>query len=186
MLLIANEIREILTSLGVKSISEIIGKTEFLKKIDNLNKKQSQINIEELIAFPEDKSDYKNHIVNNPYIDKSTLMQSILNDVSKEISTKDYLNLNYKISNTDRSIPSSLNYHLLDRLKKDILSEKQINLNFKGYAGQSFGAFLIDEITIKLDGIANDYVGKSLSGGKIIIKSPHNSKFPIIFFLCLR
>lgn len=178
MYFIANEIREILASLGLKSISEIIGRTDLLKKVENLSKKQSQINIESLLSFPEDKSSYDNYIIDNPCNDKSILTKTLINDVSSQIAFKDYIKLSYNISNTDRSVASALNYYLLSNYQKKLIAEKQIDLNFKGYAGQSFGSFLIEGISIFLEGIANDYVGKSLSGGKIIIKSPRNSKFP--------
>ncbi|NQY78828.1 MAG: glutamate synthase large subunit [Candidatus Caenarcaniphilales bacterium] len=177
MYFIANEIREILASLGIRSMSELIGKTNLLKRVNSLTTKQSQINIDELINFPEDNSSYENYILDNPCADKSILTKTIISDVSSQIAFKDYINLSYKISNTDRSVASGLNHYLLKNYKKDFLAEKQIDINLKGYAGQSFGSFLIDGLSLSLDGIANDYVGKSLSGGRIIIKSPSNTRF---------
>ena len=87
------------------------------------------------------------------------------------------MNLSYPIQNTDRTLGAIVSNEISKLYGEDGLPEDTLNLNFKGSAGQSFGAFTTKGITLKLDGEANDYLGKGLSGGKIIVKKPEEATF---------
>ena len=85
--------------------------------------------------------------------------------------------LSYKINNTDRSVGAILSNEISKKYKDNGLPSNTINVNFKGYAGQSFGAFATSGITFVLEGCCNDYLGKGLSGAKLIIKKPKDADF---------
>ena len=169
---VAEEIQEILASLGFRSLGEIVGRTDLLELKATLTEKQKQINISQHFAYLEKNNPvcYESpNKINSPQ-DKSLLALEINKYIDEKIDFQNYIELNYPIKNTDRSIGALLTYNLLKEHNQDLLNSKKIRLNFKGFAGQSFAAFITKEIEMHLEGYANDYVGKSLSGGKIIIK----------------
>ncbi|MFM7457529.1 MAG: glutamate synthase large subunit [bacterium] len=200
---IAEEIREYLAYLGYQNLSELIGRQDLLERKTSKTSKQANLNFSQLfINLNSVTSDLGNpsqkgigvsrnaHQTENNFVyresEKKHIHENNGNHLSKEL-TDDYktnqLKDIYKISNADRSIGTALsafiieNESISDEIKVLKKSELQTQINLKGVAGQSFGAFLIERLMLNLEGAANDYVGKGLSGGTIIIKTPEDRAF---------
>jgi len=106
---------------------------------------------------------------------ENVLDKTIIKDCLKAINKKEKVNLNYKIFNTNRTVGAMLSGEIAQKYGHRGLPENTINIKFQGSAGQSFGAWLVNGVVMTLEGDANDYVGKGLSGGVIIIKPKKNS-----------
>jgi glutamate synthase (NADPH/NADH) large chain len=194
---IAEEIREYLAYLGYQNLSELIGRQDLLQqktsktsKQANLDFSQLFINLNTKIADPKNPAQAENGVTQRSLIYRESEKKHIhINDgnhLSKKIINDyktDQLADVYKISNADRSIGTALsafiieNESISDEIKILKKSELQTEINLKGVAGQSFGAFSIERLILNLEGAANDYVGKGLSGGTIIIRTPEDRAF---------
>ena len=166
---LAQDIQEILASLGYTSIQEIIGRSDLLKVIDdNMAKKFDFQNILRRI----DGIDTCQKESNEPY-DKNEFEKELLKKVIPTIQnpTKP-ITFDTNITNLNRSFGALISGEIAQLYGDDGLVDDTITFNLKGVAGQSFGAFLSKGITINLQGVGNDYVGKGMSGGKIIINPP--------------
>ncbi len=173
--MIAQDVREELAKLGYRSLDEIIGRYDLLR-----------VNKEVIKQFPKCKNvDLSNILLNlkpkkyegddKPIKLPSSLNEKILGDedIRQAIENAKKVEKSYKIRNTDRAVGTPLAYIISKKTKGKGLPEDTIILKFKGYAGQSFGAFLPKGVTLILEGNANDYIGKGLGGGKIIIKNKY-------------
>lgn len=174
---VARETREILAEMGVKSIDDIIGRTDLLTMRDLPGYEGAKrVKLNRLLKlYPEQvqrKCIWKCN--NNPSV--SSLNEKILTDILPFIERAEPVERIYRIRNVDRSIPVRLNYHIAKRYGDKGLPEDTIKLTFFGTAGQSFGAFNHNGLTLKLIGDSNDYAGKGMFGGRIIIKNenPHH------------
>ena len=172
--LVAEDVRRLLAQLGYRSLDEIIGKTNLLKvDEEKLKKFSNAANLD--LSFITSVPPYKLKRNSYPYTPiQSTLNDKITKDVLPLLKKKEKFSATYEIKNTDRSVGTLLSYYAV---KESITTEKPlIILNFKGTAGQSFGAFLPKGIMLKLEGIANDYVAKGLAGGMVVLKFPEDFK----------
>ncbi len=167
---IAGEVREILAQMGYGSLDMIIGRTDLLTIIDHKDFPASKrIKLDPFLDFssrgkPLRSAQFRN---DNP---SPTMNEEILSDVLPSIETAKPIKKDYSIRNINRSIPVRLNYHIARKYGEDGLPPDTLTLTFKGTAGQSFGAFNHKGITLVLIGEANDYVGKGMYGGKIVIR----------------
>ena len=169
---IAEDIREILASLGHKSIEDIVGKTELLTVIND--KFADKFDFKSLLVKL-DGVDTKQIEFNEP-LDKNIFEKNILEKIMPTIKNQDNIsNIKEKITNLNRSFGAMISGEIAQYYGDKGLNEKSITFNLEGVAGQSLGAFLISGISIYLNGAGNDYVGKGMSGGEIIIKSLNNS-----------
>lgn len=178
LMFIAEEVRGYLAQLGFRKIDDIIGKSELLDfnhaigfwKTKNLDfsKIFMDVNDKKMPIKCSEKQDHG--------IDKAFDLQ-IIEKAKSSIENSSKINLEYAIENTHRTVGTMLSYHVAKKYGNAGLPDDTINIAFKGCAGQSFGAFLAKGITFTLIGEANDYVGKGLSGGKIIIKPPESVTF---------
>ena len=173
---IAEEVREIVAELGFKELNEIIGRTDLLSQISRGSSHLDDLDLNSLLIQAEKDPDVKyfNHTGINDA--GSTLDEKIILDAAKFLETGQKTELNYSVKNTDRTIGSKLSSNIYNKFKVTQINDDQITLNLSGSAGQSLGAFAVNGLTIKVHGDANDYVGKSLSGGKIVIRPDKNSK----------
>ena len=173
---IAEEVREIVAELGFKELNEIIGRTDLLSQISRGSSHLDDLDLNSLLIQAEKDPDVKyfNHTGINDA--GSTLDEKIILDAAKFLETGQKTELNYSVKNTDRTIGSKLSSNIYNKFKDTQINDDQITLNLSGSAGQSLGAFAVNGLTIKVHGDANDYVGKSLSGGKIVIRPDKNSK----------
>ncbi len=170
MSFIAEEVRDILASLGMRSLEEVIGRTDLLWQVSRGNAGLDDLDLNALLF----KMEQKNHICSrtsrNPV--PMGIDERIIQDAKAFFQHKEKMELTYTIRNTDRTIGASLSSAITRKYGMDSLPDNQLNLKLTGWAGQSFGAFAVKGLTLHLTGDANDYVGKSLSGG-IIIVNPH-------------
>lgn len=174
MRFIAQELREYMASLGFKTIDEMVGKTNILKIKETDNFKANTVNLSNILYTPKVLND-KNRIFNtyqNHNIDKTFDFNNLLPICKNAIKNGEKVFANFNISNVDRNCGTLLSSEITKLKGEQGLPTDTINIEFTGSAGQSFGAFLTSGITMKISGDCNDYVGKGLSGGKIIIKSP--------------
>ena len=174
---IGEEVREILAKLGFKSLNEVIGRTELLKQISKGSSNLDDLDLNPLFvkADPGKNKRY----CENPTINKvpETLDQKLWPEIEQRIYRNEIIDDLIKIKNTDRAVGTRISYNLYKKFGNNKLEENQVILNFLGSAGQSFGAFGAKGLKLVLQGDANDYVGKGLSGATISIKLSKNSKF---------
>jgi glutamate synthase (ferredoxin) len=179
MYFVAEELRQIMASLGFRTLKEMVGQTHKINaKKAVAHYKAKGIEIASILHQPESEattslsnSEKQNHNLEN------VLDMQILNDAKSAIVNKKTINLSYPIQNTDRTLGAIISNEISKIHGEDGLPKDTLSLNFKGSAGQSFGAFSTKGITLKLEGEANDYLGKGLSGAKIIVKKPKEATF---------
>ncbi len=171
-LFLAQEVREYLAEIGVKNFKDIIGRTDLLEvKPADADHKHSTIDFSNLLHKP---------VTTQPlYWDRGAFTKvegvkdfEILKACEKAIENKEEVNLDYAIKNTDRAACTMLSGEIARKYGEEGLADSTINIKFKGSAGQSFGAFAVKGLNIRLEGEANDYFGKGLSGGRISILPP--------------
>jgi glutamate synthase (NADPH/NADH) len=176
---IANELRAIMAKLGYRTINEMVGHTEVLKVREDLrNAKTENIDLS-LILTPAHtlrsgvatynvrKQDHKLHVrLDNKLISESELA------LEKGLPCR----IECDVVNTDRALGATLSYQVSKKYGEKGLPQDTIHANIRGSAGQSFGAFLAPGITLELEGDCNDYVGKGLSGGRLIVYPPRSSR----------
>jgi len=172
----ATEVREILASLGFKSVNEIIGRTDLLSQVNKGASNLDDLDLNPLLvqADPGENLRYckEKHI--NKVTD--TLDEKIWSDIKKNIDPDKKNNFDYEIENTSRSVGTRLSHHIYKTYGNNKLSVDTINIKLTGSAGQSLGAFLTKGIKLIVEGDCNDYVGKGLSGGTIVAYTSKKNK----------
>ena len=171
---IANDVRQHLADLGVNSLEEIIGQTQYLEKIDTKDPQYLSINLDELLY--KDKNINESFFCtekNNKPWDKGLLNKKILKDFKASIDDQESYSKTYEIKNTDRSVGAKISGYVASKYGEEGLSNP-ININFNGSTGQSFGCWNANGINLTVHGDANDYVGKGMNGGRIIIKNENS------------
>ncbi len=180
MTYVARETREIMAELGFRTIDEMVGRTEILEMNDAIETwKQQGIDLSGILAKPEAASHEEYYCTEPSVMDLSShLDNKILKKAAGVIAKPGTpVEMDLKIQNTDRSVGATLSYKVSEKHSHTGLPEGSINCRFTGHAGQSFGAFLAQGIKFSLSGTANDYLGKGLSGGQIVISPPEKSSF---------
>ena len=167
---IAEDVRNILASLGYKTIEEIVGRSDLLKVIDD--KFAQKFDFQNILRRIEG-IDTCQKATNAPF-DDNKFEKELLKKVHRTIENPNSpIKVNTEISNLNRSFGALISGEIARFYGDKGLPENSININLKGIAGQSFGAFLSKGMNLHLDGVANDYVGKGMNGGKIIINPAH-------------
>ena len=173
---VAREVREILSSLGFKNLNEIIGRTDLLTQVSRGSSNLDDLDLNPLLvqADPGENPRYcKDKKIN--YVPE-TLDEKIWSDIKAKIHSDKKNSFNYFIENTHRSVGTRLSHYVFKKFGNNKLQEDTITINLTGSAGQSLGAFLSKGIKLIVEGDANDYVGKGLSGGTIVVKKHSLSK----------
>ena len=167
---IAEEVREILASLGFSSLKDVIGKTELLfqthygsSDLDNLDLNPILTKIDDGKVYDYHSEKFRNEV-------PKTLDDLFEKDGKEFIQSGQKIELTYNIQNTVRSIGTKISSFITRNYGMNILSDDHVTLKLRGSAGQSLGAFAVKGLTLRVFGDANDYVGKGLSGGKIIVQ----------------
>lgn len=176
---LAENTREELARLGFKSLDDIIGRSDLLiRKHYADSPKTDKVDISRIIYFPEESKVYsiRNKEKQLHKIDE-VLDKHLIAEAMPAIELKHPIGIKKKIKNTDRTTGAMLSGEIALRYGNDGLPEHTISAYFEGSAGQSFGAFLVKGVTFYLHGDTNDYMGKGLSGGRIIITPPRGSTF---------
>ena len=171
---IADDVREHLSNMGISKLEDIIGQTQYLEKVKDLESQFNSIDLKDLLYKDDnlDESFFCKSRKNNPW-DKGLLVRKILKKVKPAIDKNESISLDYKISNTDRSVGALISGYVADKFGESGL-KNPININFSGSAGQSFGCWNANGINLVIEGDANDYVGKGMNGGNIVIKNNSN------------
>lgn len=166
MRFIAMEVREIMASLGIRTLDELVGQSHLLKQVHFPN----DLDLSALIQS--EPEELKVHLSQNHGLNKSFDQKVLLPLFKRSLEKNQSLNASFELNNTHRVIGTQLGSEITRLFGEDGTNEDRYALNFKGNAGQSFGAFIPKGLSLILNGQANDYCGKGLSGGKIIVKTP--------------
>ena len=169
---LAEQVREYLSEIGVHSLKEIIGHTELIEvDTTNATDKQKTIDFARLLHKPEtDKALYWDR---GAFTKVSGVKdEEIIKAAQKAIDSQEEITLDYAIKNTDRAVGTMLSGAIALKYGEEGLPDGTIKIKFKGSAGQSFGAFAVKGLDLRLEGETNDYFGKGLSGGRISILPP--------------
>ena len=172
---LAQHVREYLAEMGVTRLFDIIGRTDLIEvhKADP-SSKQGTLDLGRLLYKPDGKSSL--HWEHSPYTKVHSVKdEQIIQYCNKAIEDGEEVNLDFAIRNTDRATCTMLSGLIASKYGAEGLREGTINIKFKGSAGQSFGAFAVKGVNVKLEGECNDYFGKGLSGGCITILPPSRS-----------
>ena len=174
---VAKEVREYLAQMGYRSLNEIVGHTELIvTKKDEKNPKSALLDFHRLL-FQEPNGCSLYHTAQQRHELGDVLDQHLIRGAQNAIERQDEVSLDFAIKNTDRAVGAMLSGMIAQKYGEAGLPDKTINVKFKGSAGQSFGAFLVKGGDFKLEGEANDYFAKGLSGGRISILPPIRSNF---------
>ena len=180
LFMVAKELRMIMAKLGIRTLNELIGRVDLLEMEEALNHwKRDGLDLSKILT-PAQKVFKDTEVFNTQKQNhnlKKSMDMSLVRAIRNNIKTKQRININLEIGNTNRVFGTILSNEVSKIWGANGLPEDTININLKGSAGQSIGAWVTKGITINLEGDANDYVGKGLSGGKIIIYPPNESKF---------
>jgi glutamate synthase domain-containing protein 2/glutamate synthase domain-containing protein 1/glutamate synthase domain-containing protein 3 len=175
MRFVAQELREIMAQLGVRTIDEMVGRTELLELNDLiLPWKAKEIDYSKILYTPEGKKTCS--IAQDHGIDK-VLDKKLIEICRAALEKGKAVNAEFGIRNSDRTTGAMLSGEVCKKYGEEGLPEDTIRLKFRGVAGQSFGAWLAKGITFELEGLANDYVGKGISGGRMIIYPDKNANY---------
>ncbi|MGS2721385.1 glutamate synthase large subunit [Paraglaciecola aestuariivivens] len=171
---IAQEVREIMAAMGVSKLDDLIGRTDLLEVLNGVTAKQTKLDLSAILAKPEagvHTRMFCSETANAP-ADKGDLNQQLLTDLSQAVIHKKGGEFNYKIRNTDRSVGAIISGLIAKHHGNKGMDEFPIKLNFTGTAGQSFGVWNAGGLEMRLIGDANDYVGKGMTDGKLVIHPP--------------
>jgi glutamate synthase domain-containing protein 2/glutamate synthase domain-containing protein 1/glutamate synthase domain-containing protein 3 len=171
MRFVAQELREIMASLGLRKVEELVGRADLLRMRDGIEHwKARTLDMRGVMHVPEVDDDVATRCVTCQVHDLSDeLNTAMVEDAKPAIESGTKVEKEYAIRNTDRTVGARLSFAVARAKGSAGLAEDTISYTFRGSAGQSFGAFASRGMTFRLEGEANDYLGKGLSGGKIIV-----------------
>lgn len=180
MRFIAEELREYMAKLGVRTVDELVGHTELLKRKEHLTDSQKQVDLSGILSNPCQGETGK--VIFDPRqaydfkLERTIDERVLIKQFSKAIESKTKRSIQVDVKNTDRAFGTMLGSEITKRLG-DRLEEDTFHVLCSGTGGQSFGAFIPKGLTLELVGDSNDYFGKGLSGGKLIVYPPKGSRF---------
>jgi glutamate synthase (NADPH/NADH) large chain len=190
---VAEETREWMAKLGVRSLEELVGRVDLLKIIDNpLTEKQKNIDLSAFMTdagVPADKPHTVQVKRNSPW-DKGDIAEAMVAATLPAIEAQSGGTFTFELVNTGRSIGARVAGEIAERYGNNGMKANPITMKLTGIAGQSFGVFNVDGLNLHLEGDANDYVGKGMAGGEIVVRPPAVSTFdpkftPIVGNTCL-
>lgn len=176
---LAEEVREYLAEMGFRKLDEVIGRTDLLvrKPSDGVHK-HDLLDFSRILYFPtafQDRALY--HVADSLHEMGAVKDLQLIEDARPALEGKQDLLLSYPIVNTDRSVGAMLSGVIAQQYGETGLPEQALKIRFKGSAGQSFGTFLVHGVEFRLEGDTNDYLGKGLSGGRIVVVPPVRADF---------
>ncbi|MFC2947020.1 glutamate synthase large subunit [Virgibacillus sediminis] len=176
MYYIAEEVREIMAELGFRTMDEMVGRTDVLEVSDRAKNhwKAGSLDLSTILFQAEGPRTHKTS--QDHKLEESLDMRELLPAVQEAIENQERVDLALEITNTDRVTGTIVGSEISKRYHAEGLPEDTITLRFHGSAGQSFGAYVPKGMSMLLTGDANDYVGKGLSGGKIVVNSPEQAR----------
>jgi glutamate synthase (ferredoxin) len=174
---IAEEVREYMAALGFRTMDEMVGRVDrlnFKKAVDHW--KAKGLDFSSILHAPQIDGPRRRTVAQDHGLDQA-LDNELIKRAKNTLHTGEPVSIAVPIRNVNRTVGTMLGYEVTKRYGADGLPDDTIAINFTGSAGQSFGAFVPRGITLTLEGDANDYIGKGLSGGKIIVYPPKAARF---------
>lgn len=174
---LAQEVREYLAEMGFRHFNDIVGRTDLIALREReATSKAATLDFSRLLHRVDNDAAI-HHVTSQKHDIDAVLDTQIIKAAAPAIDTQKEVSLEYAIANTDRSVGAMLSGAVVAKYGHKGLPNETINIKFKGSAGQSFGAFLPTGVSFKLEGEANDYLGKALSGGRIAVMPPVRSSY---------
>lgn len=181
MRFVAEELREIMAKLGVRTVDELVGRTDLLKQINVEEGKASTVDLSRILNNPyageEYKVEYNNKNVYDFELEKTMDEKVLLKKLKPALNSKQKKKIEVDVTNIDRTFGTIFGAEITKKYGDDKLDDDTFVIKCHGSGGQSFGAFIPKGLTLELVGDSNDYLGKGLSGGKIIVYPPKEVKF---------
>ena len=189
---VVEETRQWMAALGVRRLEDLIGRTEYLTVLEGSTDKQRGLDLSPLLAdggAPADAPRFCTQAQNEPH-DEARLARRMIDDLRETIARKLGGEYRYALRNFDRAIGTALSGEIARRHGNTGMADAPITLQLTGIAGQSFGAFNVAGLNLTLEGDANDYVGKGMAGGKLVLRPPQEARYlarqtPIMGNTCL-
>ncbi|WP_312907276.1 glutamate synthase large subunit [Natronosalvus caseinilyticus] len=176
MTFIAQELREIMAELGFETLDEMIGRVEVLSQREDVDHPKARtVDLSAVLAEPEGDVRTKTREQNHGLEDQ--LDRTLIEEASAAIEDRTPQTVETEIRNVDRAVGTMLSNRVSSRYGEPGLPEDTLTVDLEGTAGQSFGAFLAHGLSFHLEGSANDYVGKGLSGGKLTVRTPETAAY---------
>ncbi len=179
MKFIAQELREYMAKLGVRTVDELVGRADLLKVKENVTAGHApEVNLDKIINadFANERVQYNKKNVYDFKLEQTKDVTVLLKKLGKALDAKKAASVEVDVNNLDRSFGTIFGSEITKKYN-DTLDDDMYVVKCNGAGGQSFGAFIPKGLTIELTGDSNDYLGKGLSGGKIVVKPPKESKF---------
>jgi len=176
---VAEEVRLLLASLGVRSLAELIGRNDLLKVSSGLSTRQNKLNLLPILrndSVPVDKPQFCDGGRNAPF-DQGELAEKMVADMLPAIENRTGGSFHYQITNCNRSIGARLSGEIAKRYGNLDMEKTPLRVRLMGTAGQSLGVFNAGGLHLYLEGDANDYVGKGMAAGRVVITPPKGSSF---------
>ncbi|HYW36413.1 MAG TPA: glutamate synthase large subunit [Balneolaceae bacterium] len=179
MKFIARDLREYMAKLGFRSIDEMVGRVDKLRQIETDHWKAQKLDLSPILHRPDKADEVGTHcmISQNHGLENAIDVQTLMDICEPALSDGKKVRATLPINNTNRVVGTIVGSELTRQHGSEGLPEDTIHLKFRGSAGQSYGAFIPKGMTLELEGDANDYFGKGLSGGKLILYPPEDSRF---------
>ena len=180
MRFIAQELREYMAKLGIRTVAELVGRTDLLKVRDGAETRTKKVELDNILNNP--FAEAGKHFCFDPKqaynfeLEKTVDERIFLKQFKKAIETNTSAKIEVNVKNTDRALGAILGSEVTKKYPEG-MAEDSLYVKCNGAGGQSFGAFIPKGITLELEGDSNDYFGKGLSGGKLIVYPPKDSKF---------
>jgi glutamate synthase (NADPH/NADH) large chain len=176
---VAEEVRERLAELGVRKLEDIIGRVDMVELLPGETSKQQKLDLAPIVSdagLLPDKPQFCTDLRNEPF-DRAELAHRMLDAVLPAIEKRAGGHFEFGISNHDRTIGAMLSGAIARRFGNNGMEDTPLDISLKGTAGQSFGAWNVAGLNMRLEGDANDYVGKGMTGGRLVIRPPAGSGF---------
>jgi glutamate synthase (NADPH/NADH) large chain len=181
----AQELREIMAELGFRTLEEMIGRVDLLSQREDVeHPKAKHLDLSAILAHPSGDDDRYKTREQNHDVDEQ-LDWDLIDAAEPALDHREALHLETEISNADRAVGATLSHAVSSAYGPEGLPDDTITVGLQGTAGQSFGAFLADGVSMHLTGSANDYVGKGLSGGKLSITTPAHAGYDPAENVCI-
>ncbi|SDX35876.1 glutamate synthase large subunit [Marinobacter mobilis] len=176
---VAAETREWMAKLGVRTLEELVGRVDLLEVLPGQTPRQQKLDLMPLLSndmVPADKP-HTCQVERNVPFDEGQLAEQMVADMADAIAGKQGGTWSYKVTNCDRSIGARLSGEIAARYGNQGMADAPITLELNGTAGQSFGVWNVAGLNLNLEGDANDYVGKGMTGGQLVVRPPRGSAF---------
>jgi len=175
---LAQDIREILASLGIEKLTDLIGRTDLLTVIEGQTARQGKLDLSDILEQPQPQEGCGVYWAeNNPAYDDGVMNAKLSELANEAIAAKAGGVITLPIRNTDRSVGASISGEIARHHGNQGMSDSPIQINFTGTAGQSFGVWNAGGLNMTIVGDSNDYVGKGMTGGRLVIHPPHGMAF---------